>query len=99
MGQQRSVCPDCQSEMRPIKLIDSTGKYHSHRQLGYAAGEAERGWFLGRYPEEGKVAARMCPSCGRIVLHAESESPNEGKAGIAGIKYGRPPRSPGSERE
>ena len=72
MAERRTTCPDCESEMHPIKLIDSTGEYHSHQELGYAAAEAERGWFFGRYSEEGKVAARMCPSCGRIVLHAES---------------------------
>ncbi len=71
MAEHRTACPGCESEMRPIKLIDSTGEYDRHRELGYAAGEAERGWFLGRYAEAGKVAARMCPSCGRILLHAD----------------------------
>lgn len=70
IAQQKTACPDCHCEMRPIKLIDR-GDCDVHQQLGYAAGEAERGWFLGRYPEEGKVAARMCPSCGKIVLHGE----------------------------
>ena len=64
------TCPDCESETRPITLIDS-GHSGVHRKLGYAVGEAERSWFLGRYAEAGKVDARMCPSCGRIVLHAE----------------------------
>jgi hypothetical protein len=68
MTQQRTTCPDCQTQMRPIKLIDSA--YDTHELLGYAAGEAERSWFLGKYKEAGKVAARMCPACGRIILHA-----------------------------
>lgn len=71
MTNKTTTCPDCKSEMRPIKLVDSTGEHHSHQQLGYAAGEAERSWFFGRYPEEGKVAAKMCPSCGRIILHGK----------------------------
>jgi hypothetical protein len=70
MTQQRTTCPDCQTQMYPIKLIDSTGEYYTHELLGYAAGEAERSWFLGRYKEAGKVAAKMCPDCGRIILHA-----------------------------
>lgn len=68
--QPRTNCPDCQREMRPIKLIDSTQENPKHQQLTYAAGDAEQSWFLGKYKVAGKVEARMCPDCGRIILHA-----------------------------
>jgi hypothetical protein len=57
--------------MRPIKLI-STGEFSSQKEVGYAVGDAEKTWFLGRYPEQGKVCAKMCRSCGRITLHGEA---------------------------
>jgi hypothetical protein len=65
------TCPECESEMHPIKLIDSHSS-GEHVQPRYAAGDAERGMFLGRYPVEGKVEALMCSSCGRILLYGES---------------------------
>jgi hypothetical protein len=71
MADPGRTCPDCQSEMRSIKLLDTTGEHLSHVQLQYAAGGAKPEWLRGRYPIQGKVGAMMCPSCGRIVLHAE----------------------------
>jgi hypothetical protein len=41
------------------------------RALHYAAGDAQREGSLGRFPTAGKVKARMCPACGRIVLYGE----------------------------
>lgn len=66
----KTTCPDCDSEMRPITLID-TGDDNVQQKLGYAIGEPERSWFLGRYAEAGKVNAKMCPTCGRIILYAD----------------------------
>jgi hypothetical protein len=65
------TCPDCQSEMESITLIDAADVCRNHQQLAYAAGDAKRSWFLGRYAEQGKVGAQMCTTCGRIVLHGE----------------------------
>ena len=65
------TCPDCETEMRVIKLIDRMGD-DGHAEIGYAAGDAERGWFFGRYPEKGQVSAKMCPTCGRIILHGST---------------------------
>ena len=70
MAQPRTGCPDCHTEMRPIKLIDSTGENPMHQQLTYAVADSEQSWFLGKFKVAGKVAARMCPACGRIILHA-----------------------------
>lgn len=55
--------------MEVIKLIDHS--FEPDHELEYAAGNAQRGWFFARFPAAGKVRARMCPSCGRIVLYAE----------------------------
>jgi hypothetical protein len=71
MTQQRTECPDCQTELLPIKLIDRS-EYHTHQQLSYAVGDAERSWFLGKFEIAGTVRARMCPACGRIVLYGLS---------------------------
>jgi hypothetical protein len=69
----RVTCPDCKSDMRPITLIDDGGMNKQHK-LRYAIGTKIKHWpmslFMGRYTEAGEVNARMCPSCGRIVLHA-----------------------------
>ena len=61
-------CRDCGAAMHPIRLID---KAHggAHTDLEYALPEARRGFWLGRYPVEGRVEASMCDHCGRIVLH------------------------------
>jgi NMD protein affecting ribosome stability and mRNA decay len=72
----KELCPDCQAEMAPIKLIDmgSMGLVGgNHRELHYAAGDAERRhWFeSGTYTIEGVVRARMCTRCGRITLRGE----------------------------
>ena len=71
MSQKSTMYSDCETEMRAIKLIDRMGE-SGHAEIGYAAGDAERGWFLGLYPEKGRLAAKMCPSCGRIILHGEA---------------------------
>jgi hypothetical protein len=65
----RATCPECYSLLQPIKLVDHSNE--PDRELEYAAGDAQRRWFLGQFPIAGKVRARMCPSCGRIVLPAE----------------------------
>jgi hypothetical protein len=58
--------------MQEIKLIDHS--VEPDRQLEYAAGDAHVGFFLGRFTVAGTVRARMCPACGRIVLHGEPKS-------------------------
>ena len=69
----RTTCPDCETPLQEIKLIDHS--VEPDRPLEYAAGDAHRGFFLGRFPVAGTVRARMCPACGRIVLHGEPNQP------------------------
>ena len=73
MTQQKRECPDRQTQMHPIKLIDRTGE-GEHTEVGYASGDAERGWFFGTYSELGKIQATMCPSCGRIIFHGDAST-------------------------
>jgi hypothetical protein len=72
MTQPRTACPDCKTETITIKLIDRTGENPMHQELSYAVGEAERSWFLGKFPITGTVRARMGPAVGRIILHGLS---------------------------
>ena len=72
MDAAKSPCPECESEMQPIKLIDCV--VAGSQELGYSAHDAERDWFTGYYPEAGKVSAMMCPQCGRIILRAARHS-------------------------
>jgi hypothetical protein len=58
--------------LRRIKLIDHS--IEPDRELEYAAGDAKPGGFLGRLRVAGKVQARMCLACGRIVLHADPDA-------------------------
>jgi hypothetical protein len=61
-------CPDCGTEMEPIKLIDQARGWET--ELHYAAGEARKSWWTGAFPHAGLVRARLCPACGQIRLHA-----------------------------
>ena len=59
--------------MASIKLIDATQPGFDrdgaqHRTLSYAAADAERSSFLGKYPVQGEVAALLCLDCGSIAL-------------------------------
>ena len=62
--------------MQPIKLIDATQKLgdqegRQHVELSYAAPEATPSVFSGKIPRLGVVKARICPSCGRILLYGD----------------------------
>ena len=77
MGEPNTTCPDCGTELQPIKLIDATnwamGKGIGHVNLAYAAEDAKSGFFSGIAPQ-GTVSGRVCTECGRILLYA---SPKE----------------------
>jgi hypothetical protein len=71
----RSTCPDCESPLRPIKLLDATETGWSdhgsqHVELSYAAPKSEGNFFTGTIPKAGTVKAKVCPDCGRILLFA-----------------------------
>ena len=71
----RLNCPDCETELQPIKIIDATmpgchGEGVAHVELSYSSPDAKPSFFLHEIEREGKVRARMCPKCGRILLYA-----------------------------
>ena len=76
MTEQRRSCPDCDTSMEPIKLIDATFRgldWEGRQQveLKYAAPDARRGFFTSSIEPLGTVKAQICPACGRIVLHGQ----------------------------
>jgi predicted RNA-binding Zn-ribbon protein involved in translation (DUF1610 family) len=61
----KKQCGDCGETLAQIRLIDK-GHFTEHNEMEYALAESKRGIWTGRFPIEGKVAAFMCPQCGRI---------------------------------
>jgi hypothetical protein len=60
--------------MQPIRLLDATetgmGQQGvSHVELSYAASDAAASMFTRTVPRLGAVQAKICPECGRIILH------------------------------
>ncbi|MSR58764.1 MAG: hypothetical protein EXS05_14110 [Planctomycetaceae bacterium] len=83
MHEPRTTCPDCDTGLQPIKLIDATDSRFDkggtqHVELGYSAPDAKASFFLKRIPNLGTVKGMICPECGRIVLHGEPRSSGEG---------------------
>jgi len=70
----RTECPDCQSTLDPIRLIDATdramGGGVSHVELAFAAQGAQHSSLTGTLPSSGIVKAKLCSGCGRIFLYA-----------------------------
>ena len=77
MSGERSTCPDCETELQPVKITDATdrafGEGTYRVELTYAAHEAQAplGGFLGGIPPLGIVEGRICPKCGRIILYGK----------------------------
>jgi hypothetical protein len=76
-AQPITTCPDCQAEMQAIRLFDRAGEGAAHLPLSYAAGDAKQSWFFGRFEIAGTITARMCPVCGRIILHGQPDPWNK----------------------
>ena len=80
MQEPRTVCPECDTGMQPIKIIDATDRNLvspggvGHVELAYAALDAKASFFSGAIPMLGTVRGMICPECGRIVLRGEPRS-------------------------
>ncbi len=70
---QERKCPDCDGTTKHIRLID---KAHGggNTDLQYAVPEADRSFWMARFPIAGTVAAYMCDHCGRILLYGEEDT-------------------------
>ena len=79
MNERRSTCPDCNGAMQPIRFIDATepGLAEAgvmHKELHYAAPDAEPSFFMQTVPTLGIVRGFICGKCGRILLHGEPQA-------------------------
>jgi hypothetical protein len=73
----RRACPDCKSQMFPVKLIDATGsgisgEGISHVEFCYAAEDADASFLTRTVAKAGVVRAALCGECGRIVLYSDT---------------------------
>ena len=71
----RSDCPDCDSVLRPVRVMDATHDLPiktggAHVELAYAAVDAKPSFFMRAVPAEGVLRAMLCPECGRAFLYA-----------------------------
>jgi hypothetical protein len=74
MSHPQRNCPDCETALQPIKLIDATSLGMgsdgiAHVEMSYATPEAEPSFFLGKIQRQGTVKGFICPTCGRILLY------------------------------
>lgn len=53
---RKRECPECQGPMYRIRLIDK-GHGQYHHELEYTVPEAQRGFWMGQFSVEGRVAA------------------------------------------
>lgn len=72
-------CPDCSSDLHPIKLLDATVRDFQlegsqHTVLRYAAPNEHQSMFMGKIKGLGEVGAHVCSGCGRIFLYAKPDS-------------------------
>ncbi len=67
-------CPECNSQMRPILLIDRS-RLNEFRSvdciLTYTSTDAKPSFWTGTIPAEGVVSSFACTQCGRILLYAQ----------------------------
>lgn len=75
MAEASRSCIECGGATYPIRVVEQDHKYHD--TLKYAAIDAHRSWFIGRYPVEGHLAAELCESCGRVSFRAVPTEPGE----------------------
>jgi|SRR6516164_10065084 len=95
LAMARDYCPDCSSQLQPVKLIGRL--LPQNGELKYEAAPAQAGTHPGRFPVSGNVRSLMCPSCGRIILHAEppklAPSHNHSRHQVISGEKERPPCS------
>ncbi len=71
MSHEDKPCPDCDGTLKAVRLIDNdVGR---QREVEYTVPDAKKGFWSSQYPIEGKVAAFMCDSCGRMLFYGQSK--------------------------
>jgi hypothetical protein len=66
MSEASRKCLDCDGPMSEIKIIDKQGATAEAAGLEYAATDAERGFWSGAYPKDGKISTYLCQECGAV---------------------------------
>lgn len=72
MSETPRRCLDCKGELQEILIIDRGGSIE-RGGFQYAAANAERGVWTGKYPVAGNVLSYLCQNCGAVRLFAEQE--------------------------
>lgn len=67
-------CPDCGAPLHAIRLIETVGYATQHYDLRYAALDARKSAWTGKFPIEGRIRGLLCDACGRVALYAVPES-------------------------
>jgi hypothetical protein len=75
-------CPDCQSAMSPIQILDNTvagvglGGFNmaEQRTLEYVVSGAKASFLDGTVTPTGEVVALMCDRCARILLFGRTRT-------------------------
>ena len=73
-------CPDCGGAMKAIEIIDKTVgtvglsdiNLPTQTALEYVVPGGKCSFWTGSLPVEGRVVARMCEGCGRILLYGRA---------------------------
>ncbi len=71
----RTACPDCNEELKAIKILDATAPSPCNTgiaqvKLAYSLPEAKQSFFLHEIKREGTIQGKLCPKCGHILLYA-----------------------------
>jgi hypothetical protein len=71
--ENRHECPDCRSPLKPVRIVDATGRGMgagiSHVELSYASVMSTQSQLSGTVSISGVVRAKLCETCGRIILY------------------------------
>jgi len=65
------TCPECNAELELIQIVLRNPVGDHAGEMQYAAANARRSPWNGKYPTAGPVHALGCPECGRVLFFAE----------------------------
>ncbi|QDT48723.1 hypothetical protein Pan258_27680 [Symmachiella dynata] len=71
MSHEDKPCPDCDGTLKAVRLIDND--FGRQREVEYTVPDAKKDFGSSRFPIEGKVAAFLCDSCGRMLFYGQSK--------------------------
>ena len=63
------IYPDCEGELKPVRILDATQANGHQMTLQYAEIDAKPSAILQKVPSSGTVKGYMCKECKRIFLY------------------------------